>query len=384
VGFSFTVPADTFADVDAGDSLTYATGALPSWLSYNAATRTFSGTPGSAHLGVVSIQLIATDSAGAQMSDAFNITVGAAPNQILTGTAGDDTLNGASGNDTINGLAGADAMAGGLGDDAYFVDNAGDQVIEAAGAGDDTVNASISHTLAANVENLVLTGTSNISAIGNSLDNWLTGNSGKNTLAGGAGNDTYVVTQSNDSVVENAGNGADTVRASITYTLGNNVENLVLTGSSNLNGTGNTADNWLTGNAGNNILRGQGGADSISGGAGNDTLTGGSGLDTFWFLGAPGTANADHITDFGSGERLYLEDLVHPGIGAEGNFAPNDARFFAAAGASGGADASDRVIYDTATGRLYFDADGNGAAAPSLVAILDNLFALSASNITVI
>src|SRR6185503_5314749 len=226
--------------------------------------------------------------------------------------------------------------------------------------------------------------TGNINGTGNSLDNWLTGNSGKNTLAGGAGNDTYVITQSADSVSENAGEGIDTVRASITYTLGNNVENLVLTGTAAINGTGNNADNWLTGNGGSNILRGQGGADSISGGAGNDTLTGGSGTDGFYFLEAPGAANADHITDFASGERLYLEDLVHPGIGAAGNFAPNDARFFAAPGASGGADASDRVIYDTTSGRLYFDADGSGAAAPSLIAILDNVFSLSASQIAVI
>ena len=220
-------------------------------------------------------------------------------------------------------------------------------------------------------------------ATGNALDNVLAGNSGKNTLAGGAGDDTYVVAQSNDSVVENAGNGVDTVRASLSYTLGSNVENLVLTGGADLTGTGNTLANWLTGNSGNNTLRGQAGADSLSGGAGNDTLTGGTGTDAFYFLEAPGAANVDHITDFAAGERLYLEDLVYAGIGVPGDFAAGDARFFAAAGANGGADASDRVVYDTASGRLYFDADGSGAGAATLVAILDNVFALTASNVGV-
>jgi Ca2+-binding RTX toxin-like protein len=383
VAFSYTVPVGTFADVDAGDSLVYSTGTLPSWLSFDAATGTFSGTPGAADIGAVSVEVRGTDGDGLFASDSFQLVVGAAPDRTVTGTAGNDTLSGASGNDTLNGLAGADSMSGGLGNDAYFVDNAGDQVIEAAGAGIDTVSSSISHTLAANVENLTLTGTANINATGNALANVLAGNSGKNTLSGGAGDDTYVVSQSNDSVVENAGNGVDTVRASISYTLGSNVENLELTGSSALSGTGNSLANWLIGNSGNNILRGQAGDDSLSGGGGNDTLTGGSGIDAFYFLEAPGAGNVDHVTDFAAGERLYLEDLVYAGIGAPGDFAAGDERFFAAAGASGGADASDRVIYDTTSGRLYFDADGSGAGSATLVAILDIVFALTASNIGV-
>jgi Ca2+-binding RTX toxin-like protein len=388
VAFSYVVPANSFADIDAGDVLLYTAAltsgaALPAWLVFDAATRTFSGTPGVADMGTLDVRVTVADGAGAQASDVFAITVAAAPDQTITGTAGNDTLVGASGNDTIDGLGGADGMSGGLGNDLYYVNQSGDVVIENTAAGVDTVRSSITYTLAANVENLELIGTAAINGTGNALDNILSGNAANNRLSGAAGNDTYIITQSGDTVVENSGGGVDAVHASISYSLGNHVENLVLTGNGNINGTGNSLANWLTGNSGSNTLKGGGGADSLSGGAGNDTLTGGSGSDAFYFLEAPGAGNADHITDFAAGERLYLEDLVHPDIGAAGIFAPNDARFFAAAGASSGADASDRVVYDTASGRLYYDADGSGAGAPTLVAILDNVFALSASDIAV-
>jgi Ca2+-binding RTX toxin-like protein len=374
--------------VDAGDTLSYSAtlaggGALPAWLAFNPATRTFSGTPGVADMGALSIIVTVTDGAGVQASDVFALAVGAAPDQTITGTAGNDMLVGASGNDTIDGLGGADSMSGGLGDDLYYVNQSGDVVIEDAAAGVDTVRSSTTYTLAANVENLELTGTAAINGTGNALDNVLSGNAANNRLSGGAGNDTYIITHTGDTVDENSAGGVDAVHASISYSLGNHVENLVLTGNGNINGTGNSLANWLTGNSGSNTLKGVGGADSLSGGAGNDTLTGGSGSDAFYFLEAPGAGNADHITDFAAGERLYLEDLVHPDVGAAGIFAPNDARFFAAAGASSGADASDRVIYDTASGKLYYDADGSGAGAPTLVAILDNVFALSATDIAV-
>jgi VCBS repeat-containing protein len=208
---------------------------------------------------------------------------------VLTGNSNDNTLIGLAGNDILDGGAGADMMQGGMGDDTYNVDNIGDTVAEAAGEGVDLVKSGITYTLTDNVENLSLTGTASIDGTGNTLDNLITGNDAANTLTGlegndtldgqggadmligGTGNDTYVVDNSGDVITENAGEGIDTVQSSINYTLGDNVENLTLTGGSAINGTGNALDNIIIGNSGNNILDGGIGADTMAGGSGNDT-----------------------------------------------------------------------------------------------------------------
>ena len=196
----------------------------------------------------------------------------------IKGTAANNNLVGTTGNDVIDGLGGADTMAGGLGNDVYIVDNIGDIVIENAGAGIDTVQASISYALTANVENLQLTGTANINGTGNVLNNSLTGNSGSNildggagvdTMAGGAGNDTYIVDNLGDVVTEANNQGTDNVQASVNYTLAANIENLTLIGAA-LIGTGNTLNNTITGNSANNTLNGGAGADTLIGGLGND------------------------------------------------------------------------------------------------------------------
>ncbi|WP_427501728.1 calcium-binding protein (plasmid) [Methylomonas sp. MED-D] len=227
-------------------------------------------------------------------------------NLVLTGTSVingtgntlNNTLTGNSAANTLSGGTGADTMAGGAGDDIYVVDNAGDVVSESIGEGNDLVQSAVTYALSANIENLTLTGTTAINATGNALDNVLTGNSAANVMTGGAGNDTYVV-GSGDTVAENANEGIDTVQSGITWTLGANVENLTLTGTTTINGTGNTLDNVLTGNSAVNTLTGGAGNDTLDGGAGADSLVGGTGDDTYYVDNASDivTENANEGTD---------------------------------------------------------------------------------------
>ncbi len=242
------------------------------------------------------------------------VDAGSGDNTLLGG-AGTDSLIGGTGNDSLDGGTDADTMAAGSGNDSYVVDNAGDVVTEAADAGVDTVLAGITYTLGANLEGLVLTGTAH-AGTGNELDNGLTASSGANTLMGMAGNDTLLGSSGNDSldggsgadsmagdagsdtyVVDNAGDlvgealggGTDTVRAALDYTLGANVEGLVLTGAAQ-SGTGNelantllanTTDSTLLGLAGTDTLLGSTGNDSLDGGTGADSMAGGAGNDTY-------------------------------------------------------------------------------------------------------
>jgi trimeric autotransporter adhesin len=206
----------------------------------------------------------------------------------ITGNASNNTLLGGGGNDTLDGGVGADSMTGGAGADLFIVDNGGDIVSEGADADIDTVQTALNYTLTANVENLVLTGAANRSGVGNASNNTITGNSGANllngaggadTLRGGAGDDTYEVDAA-DTIVELAGGGTDTVRASINYTLGSEVENLVLLGAASLTGTGNKAANVMSANNAGDSLFGAAGADTLNGGTGADTLNGGVGIDS--------------------------------------------------------------------------------------------------------
>ncbi|WP_336973117.1 GH12 family glycosyl hydrolase domain-containing protein [Sphingobium aromaticiconvertens] len=224
-----------------------------------------------------------------------------------TGNALDNVITGNAGDNLIDGGAGADRMIGGGGDDTYIVDNINDIVVENPGEGIDLVYASVSHVLGADVERLILTGIDDINATGNALDNVITGNNGRNILDGGGGadkmngqqgDDVYVVNDVNDVVIENWHDGLggnDTILSSVNYSLSDYVENLVLTGTQNLNASGNALNNVLNGNAGDNILKGN---------AGNDILKGGAGFDTAAYSGKA----ADHIF-FTKDGQLYIQDM---------------------------------------------------------------------------
>jgi Ca2+-binding RTX toxin-like protein len=248
--------------------------------------------------GLENLTLTGTGNINGTGNESANSISGNSANNILSGGGLDDVLIGDAGNDTLDGGAGNDGMTGGMGDDIYIVDTVGDAVVEASGEGLDTVNSSIGFTLAANFENLTLTGSANINGIGNDVANTLTGNSGNNTLNGGGGNDTllggsgndtldgsvgndamrggagddiYIIDNTNDIVTENSNEGVDTVRSNVNYTLSANLENLVLTGTGNLSATGNAGANTIAGTDGDNILDGGAGADVLVGGLGNDT-----------------------------------------------------------------------------------------------------------------
>ncbi len=322
-----------------------------------------------------------------------NLTLTGAGNINGTGNTLANVLTGNAGNNIFDGGGGIDIMIGLGGDDHYVVDNAADKANE-AGAGIDLVNSSVTFTLGANVENLTLTGVGNIGGTGNTLNNIIIGNTGANAVNGGVGNDTIHGLAGNDSLnggagidimngglgndtytVDNAadkaneaGAGTDIVNSSVTFTLGANVEKLTLTGTGPINGTGNTLNNTLTGNGGNNVLSGLTGLDVLTAGAGNDTLngglgsdtmTGGTGLDKFVFNAVLGSTNVDRIVDF-----RVVDDVIHLARAVFNKLPPGSTlavdAFFKGAAAQ---DAEDRIVYNSANGALFYDADGSGAGA---------------------
>lgn len=318
--FSFTIPENVFSDEDMA-TLVYSVANLPAWLSFDAETRTFSGLPTSDDEPTSYIEVFATDSLGASATFTLSMSVmnpisGTSGNDSIVGTDRPDLIFAGAGNDVINGGLGMDHMYGEAGNDSYTVDDGRDVVVEAESNGDDVINASVDYSLTDNVERLTLGGEA-VAGDGNALDNTITGNgygnvlngqdgndtllgnggndqldggsgndyldggSGSDSMYGGEGNDTYVVASAGDMVQEWEDGGIDTVRASISYMLGYEMENLVLTGSSGLSGSGNELDNVITGNGGANTLQGFEGNDFLDGGSGNDSLVGGTGNDTY-------------------------------------------------------------------------------------------------------
>ena len=310
-------------------------------------------------------------------------------NLVLTGAAAingtgnelDNTITGNGAANILDGGLGADTLQGGGGDDFYIVDTA-DTVIEGVGEGTDTVRANFSYTLGANVERLILAGNDPINGTGNELDNVITGNdaanvidgrAGADTMRGNGGNDTYFVDNAGDVIDENPGGGTDTVRSSVSYNLGIEVERLVLTGGA-IEGGGNALDNVIVGNTQNNTLRGfsgndrlegRTGDDQLFGGLGNDILYGQEGADGFRFESAlDANTNVDTLADFVSADdTIFLKNSIFTEAGPNGTLSED-----AFVEGTAAADAEDRIIYDSASGFIYYDADGAGGAEQILFA----------------
>jgi serralysin len=354
-------------------------------------------------LDVIDEELNADDGDGVRSTISINLAIlagGALENAVLLGTAvkaiGNAANNELVGNDGANildGRAGADILIGGQGNDTYFVDNVGDQIIEDIAdteGGIDTVKSAIDFSLATldNIEKLtLLAGFGDINGTGNALNNRLVGNEGANVLdggagadamVGGAGNDYYYVDNIGDTVKETLANtlggGIDTVESLVTYSLANrdNIDHLILSGSDDINGTGNALDNHVIGNnnanrlnggAGNDLLIGGDGNDTLLGGLGddvlqagdgNDRMIGGDGSDVFDFNSLSELGDHDVITDFQKGADLI--DLSHIITGYTGIF--DDYVSFASAGTST---------------NVFVDADGLGSGSAVLLTSLLNV-----------
>ena len=312
---------------------------------------------------------------------------GQAGNDILYGGVGRDTLIGAGGSDTLHGGQGIDRLDGGLQSDIYIVNTATDLVIEAIGGGtQDRVESSVSFILSDGVEVEWLTttapkGTGLINLIGNDFAQTIVGNAGSNRLADGggagadtlqglAGNDVYCIGNGLTTIVELAGQGTDRVITWVSFSLSadDDIEALTAstpTGFAAIDLTGNLRNQTLVGNLGSNRLDGMGGS---------DTLAGMGGADSFVFSTALGPTNIDRITDFQPGsDRILLNDTVFTGL-AIGNLATGN---FHASLSGLAADPGDRIIYETDTGRLFFDRDGTGAVGYVLFAQLQPGLALT-------
>lgn len=365
---------------------------------------------------------------GGSSDDVVN---GGTGNDSLKGGGGADSLNGSDGADKLDGGVGGDELIGGKGNDTYFVDDAGDEVFEtdnAAGGGVDIINSSVDFILGDFQERLILTGTGAIDGTGNALGNRIIGNSGANDLvgnggndllygkggadallggagndildgglgadsmAGGAGSDIYYVNDLLDTVSEANGlldaGGTDLVKSSVSFQLGDYIEKLTLTGTAAIDGTGNARANAIVGNSAANVLAGEGGNDTIVAGGGNDqihggaganVLNGGNGNDLFIFDVEEAGSLKDTIKDFSvANDAIGIDMSVFDSFGTDVEGFADASRFTTGTAAT---TADQRLVYNTGTGMLYYDADGNGAGAQVAIAYLENKAALTADDI---
>ncbi|MEQ1777501.1 MAG: hypothetical protein ABL863_03035, partial [Nitrosomonas sp.] len=266
----------------------------------------------------------------------YGIYYGGRGVDTLTGGGAKELMLGGSGNDKLYGKGNVDRLFGDTGNDTLD-----------GGEGNDMLNG----------------------GVGNDI---LIGWSGVDTMIGGSGNDTYFVENVGDVVIEVPNQGADTVSSRLMYyTLRVNVENLTLTGTSAVNGTGNSLPNIITGNNVKNQLNGAGGNDRLFGKGGKDTLTGGAGADKFIFDTAPGTGNIDTITDFVTNtDKILLDDDIFTALGITGTAAGvalTAGKFHAGVSAL---DTLDRIVYNSSTGALYYDANGSASGQNVQIALI--------------
>jgi len=319
------------------------------------------------------------------------------------GTQFADTMIGSSANETFMGLGGRDTFNGWTGTDlvrydrdAQFGGTLGVKVDLAAGKardgfGREDTLTSIEHVRGTDFDDSIVGNWAANFLRGFAGKDWINGGTGSDTMRGGKGNDTYTVDRFGDIVDENAdgGSGIDTVRSTVSFNLGNtaavkgSVENLVLTGTWNVNGTGNSLNNSLSGNSGNNSLNGSGGDDVINGDLGNDTLSGSVGLDTFRFNTALDEAtNVDTVTDFTvADDTIQLQGSIFTAIVGTGTL--SDVQFVA--NATGAAEtAENRIIYDVNTGELFYDSDGDGGGGAVHFATLGTSLSITAADFFVV
>ncbi|RVH04054.1 calcium-binding protein [Sinorhizobium meliloti] len=319
------------------------------------------------------------------------------------GTQFADKMIGSSANETFMGLGGRDTFDGWTGTDlvrydrdAQFGGTLGVKVDLAAGTAKDGFGREDTLTSIEDVRGTDF----DDSIVGNWAANflrgfagkdWINGGTGSDTMRGGKGNDTYTVDRPGDIADENADSGAgiDTIRSNISFNLGNtaavkgSVENLVLTGTWNVNGAGNGLNNSLSGNSGNNSLNGGAGDDVLNGDLGNDILTGSVGLDTFRFNTALDEAtNVDTVTDFiVADDTIQLQGSIFSAISGTGTL--TDIQFVA--NATGAAEtAENRIIYDIDTGELFYDSDGNGGGGAVHFATLATNLSITAADFFVV
>ena len=377
---------------------------------------------------------------------------GEAGDDNLYGGDGDDTIEGGDGNDIVDAGAGDDLIIGGngAGNDTYDGGKGIDEVkytsaqagikVDLSGKKNNAYSYAIvdgkvvidtfdsSHTgvdTLKNIENIVAgnyddiligskssndisgeDGNDSISGLdgndtlnGGNGNDILNGGKGADLMTGGADDDTYYIDNKSDIVFEDNNAGEDLLYSSLSYTLGDNIENLTLTGSATL-GIGNELENEITGNSKNNTLSGNAGDDTINGGAGNDvitggygsdTLTGGAGKDKFVFDISPDGIDVDTITDFATkSDKLVFDNDAFSGLlTANGKLANKtgvalDAGDLLIGDVNENSSTGQHLLYNNTNGNLYYDADGTGGNSAVLLATLDGQPTIQIKDILII